>query len=142
MELPTIKSLIADGAIVACVGGGGVPVSRDEHGRLRGVEAVVDKDLGSAFLAECIGADALMLLTDVPAVEIGFGADHAHPIGRTTVGALQAQSFAAGSMGPKVEGACRFVEHTGQTAMIGLLDRAPKLLAQKEGTIIDAAPAP
>ena len=137
VELPTVMSLLAGGAVVVCSGGGGVPVCRDSKAQLRGLEAVVDKDLTSALLAQRISADALLLLTDVPAVEIGFGSDHARPIGRTSVTELRAQTLPAGSMGPKVDAACRFVANTGKPAMIGLLDRASQLLAGSEGTIIE-----
>ena len=137
VELATVQGMLAEGALVISAGGGGVPVCRDSDGRLHGVEAVVDKDLASALLAKDIAADALLLLTDVPAVEIGFGSDHAQRIGRTTVAELQSLDFAAGSMGPKVEAACRFVEHARKPAMIGLLDRAPQLLAHTEGTVVE-----
>ena len=139
VELSTVASLVASGAVVVCSGGGGIPVCRDGNGHLGGIEAVIDKDLTSALLAETISADALLLLTDVPAVEIGFGSDHAQPIGRTTVAELRAQKLPAGSMGPKVDAACRFVANTGKPATIGLLDRAPQLLAGTEGTIIELA---
>jgi len=137
IELPIVQGLLAAGAVVICAGGGGVPVCRDADARLRGVEAVVDKDLASALLAEDVGADALLLLTDVAAVEAGFGSDRAQPIGRTTVSELQAIRFAPGSMAPKVEAACRFAAKAGKPAMIGLLDRAPELLARTEGTIVE-----
>jgi len=140
VELATVKGLLAAGAVVVCSGGGGVPVCRDGDAQLRGIEAVVDKDLTSALLAENIGADALLLLTDVPAVETGFGSDHAKPIGKTSVSELKAQTLPAGSMGPKVDAACRFVAGTGKPAMIGLLDRAPQLLAGTEGTLIEPEP--
>jgi len=139
VELPTVMSLLADGAVVVCAGGGGIPVCRDAREQLGGIEAVVDKDLTSALLAESTVADVLLLLTDVPAVEIGFGSDHAQPIGRTSVADMRAQALPPGSMGPKVDAACRFVANTGKPAMIGLLDRAPQLLAGTEGTIIEPA---
>ena len=136
LELGMIKLLMDSGAIVICAGGGGVPVTRDEHGGLRGVEAVVDKDLTAALLAAAVGADMLLLLTDVPAVIDGYGTPHAHPIRRASPARLRALSFPAGSMGPKVEAVCRFTETTGRPAAIGRLDDAAALLDGTAGTII------
>jgi len=138
VELPTIRLLLSDGAIVICAGGGGIPVFRDDDGRLRGAEAVIDKDLGAALMARDLEADALLILTDVANVEVGFGTDAAHPIGHTTPSALRAEPFPAGSMGPKVEAACRFVEATGKPAMIGRLAEAASLLEGTAGTIVGA----
>jgi carbamate kinase len=139
MELDMIKALAGGGVIVVCAGGGGVPVVRDDGGALRGVEAVVDKDLTAALLARDLAADALVILTDVDAVEDGYGTPQARPIHRTTPQELRARPFPAGSMGPKVEAACRFVEATGKMAAIGRLDDAEALLDGKAGTIV--APA-
>ncbi len=115
VELPTVRRLLELGTVVVCAGGGGVPVVRGGDGRLRGVEAVIDKDLAASLLATDLDADSLVLLTDVPAVVSGFGTDHARPLGRVTVAELRSEAFAAGSMGPKVEAACRFAEITGRT---------------------------
>ncbi len=136
VELPLIKVLLDSGALVVCAGGGGIPVVADASGALRGVEAVVDKDLTSALLARTVDADALILLTDVDAVIDGFGTPEARPIRHATPGELRALSFPAGSMGPKVEAACRFVEATGRMAAIGRLDAAEALLDRAAGTII------
>lgn len=141
VEMPQIRTLVADGAIVVCAGGGGIPVVRRADGALGGVEAVVDKDLTGALLSRDLGADALLLLTDVPAVEIGYGTPAAQPIGHTTVEALRHQQFPAGSMGPKVEAACRFVEWTGKTATIGKLEDAVALVAGTKGTVVQAPPS-
>ena len=138
VELATVETLLADHAVVVCAGGGGIPVCRDADGRLRGIEAVVDKDLTSALLAKDLGADAFLILTDVPAVEMGFGTPTAQALGHTTVAALRAQNFAAGSMGPKVDAACRFVEATGMPAMIGQLDDAEEMLAGTRGTVVES----
>ena len=116
-----------------CAGGGGAPVLQDGDGHFRGAEAVVDKDLSTALLARDLGADALVILTDVANVETGFGTDAARPIGRTTPAGLRALKFPAGSMGPKVEAACRFVEATGKPAMIGRLDDAADLVRGTRG---------
>jgi carbamate kinase len=136
VELAMIRVLVGDCAVVICAGGGGIPVVRGEDGRLRGAEAVIDKDLGAALLARDLDADALLILTDVDGVEVGFGTPHAEPIGHTTVSALRAVSFPPGSMGPKVDAACRFVEATGRRAMIGKLADAAELLDGTRGTII------
>ena len=137
VELAIVESLLADHAVVVCAGGGGIPVCRNANGQLRGIEAVVDKDLTSALVAKDICADALVILTDVPAVELGYGTPTSQAIGHTTVAALRAQNFAAGSMGPKVDAACRFVEATGKRAMIGQLDDAEELLAGTKGTLVE-----
>ncbi|MQA76650.1 MAG: hypothetical protein GEU88_20485, partial [Solirubrobacterales bacterium] len=108
------------------------------HGRLHGVEAVIDKDLAAALLAREIGADALLLLTDVPAVEIDHGRPTARPIGRGTPAELRALDLPAGSMGPKVEAACRFVEATRGIATIAALDDAAAALRGEAGTIVSA----
>ncbi len=138
VEMGTIERLVARGATVVCAGGGGVPVTRGEDGLLHGVEAVVDKDLTASMLACGIGAEALMLLTDVECVESDFGSESARPIRKTTPSTLRAQDFASGSMGPKVEAACRFVESTGHKAMIGRLDEAAELLAGNVGTLVES----
>jgi carbamate kinase len=135
LELPSIRRLLDGGAIVVCAGGGGVPVVRDEDG-LHGVEAVVDKDLTAALLATALGADALLLLTDVEAVQDGFGTPQARPLRRVTSAQLRARSFPAGSMGPKIEAVCRFVEATGKMAAIGQLGAAEALLRREAGTTV------
>jgi len=139
VELPLIRVLLAAGALVVCAGGGGIPVVADASGALRGVEAVVDKDLTAALLAEATGADALLLLTDVDAVIDGFGTPQARPIRQATPEQLRSGSFPAGSMGPKVEAACRFVEATGRMAAIGRLDAAEALLRRAAGTVVSPA---
>jgi len=138
LDLPAVQALLAVGMIVVCSGGGGVPVVR-EGGQVRGVEAVVDKDLAAALLARELRADALLLLTDVPAVQDGYGTAEARPIRRASVRQLRARDFPAGSMGPKVEAACRFAEATGKPAAIGRLADAPELLAQRTGTVVTPA---
>ncbi len=142
VELATIRTLLGHGAVVICSGGGGIPVVRDGNGRLRGAEAVIDKDLAAALVARDLGADALLILTDVENVETGFGTDSPHPIGHTTPARLRAEHFPAGSMGPKVDAACRFVESTGNRAMIGRLDEVADLLRGTCGTIVEPDRAP
>jgi carbamate kinase len=136
VELPLIRLLVDSGALVVCAGGGGIPVVADASGGLRGVEAVVDKDFTAALLAGAVNADALLLLTDVDAVIDGFGTPEAHPISHATPAELRARKFPAGSMGPKVEAACRFVEATGKMAAIGRLDAATSLLSREAGTVV------
>jgi carbamate kinase len=136
IELATIKVLLADGALVICAGGGGVPVRRTPDGQLQGIEAVLDKDLTTALLAQSLGADALLLLTDVPGVELGYGTPNARLIDRMRVEELEKLSFPSGSMGPKVAAACRFVRATHKVAVIGRLEDAAELLAGKTGTTI------
>jgi carbamate kinase len=137
VELGAIRQLLEAGAIVICAGGGGIPVVRGDDGRIRGAEAVIDKDLTAALLARDLEADALVLLTDVANVETGFGTADARAIGRTTAAALRAVTFPAGSMGPKVDAACRFVEATGRPAMIGKLGDAATLLRGDRGTYVE-----
>jgi carbamate kinase len=134
VELGTIKLLVDAGVLVVCVGGGGIPVVVDHDGRLRGVEAVVDKDRAAALLAEGLGADALLMLTDVPAVEVGHATAAAWALADVTVSELRSFSFAPGSMGPKVDAACRFAERTGGLAAIGALEDAPAILRGERGT--------
>jgi carbamate kinase len=141
VETRLIRLLLESGAVVVCAGGGGVPVIRDETGQLVGVEAVVDKDLTSSVLAEALDADALLVLTDVPAVMTDFGTPEQAPISRSTPHALRAQGFPPGSMGPKVEAVCRFVELTGGMAAIGSLEDAPAILRGEAGTVVTASGA-
>jgi carbamate kinase len=132
VELSAIERLVEAGFLVVCAGGGGIPVV-DNHG-YRGVEAVIDKDLASALLAEQLGAATLVLATDVAAVYDGYGGSAQRAIGRTTPAELRVIGFPAGSMGPKVEAACRFVERTGGRAVIGALEQIDELLGGCAGT--------
>ena len=132
LELATIRVLIDAGVLVVCTGGGGIPVSISNN-VLRGVEAVIDKDLAAARLAEDIGADLLVLLTDVPGVLRELGrADSV--IREARPSELRSMQLPAGSMGPKAEAACRFVERTGGRAAIGALEDASALVAGTAGT--------
>lgn len=136
LELDTIKALVDGGAIVICAGGGGIPVVRGVGATHSGVDAVIDKDLSASLLARDLGADMLLILTDVANVELGYGTPDARPVGRTTPTALRAVSFPAGSMGPKVDAACRFVEASGKPAVIGRLSDAAALLDGSCGTVV------
>lgn len=135
-ELDTIRLLAASRLLVVAAGGGGIPVTRDAAGGLHGVEAVVDKDLSAALLARAVAADALLILTDVAAVEDGHGTPAAQAIHRAAPERLRRMTFPAGSMGPKVEAACRFVEATGGMAAIGRLSDAQALLTGQAGTVV------
>lgn len=143
IELNTIQLLVNSAVLVICAGGGGIPVVRTDAGGLRGVEAVVDKDASAALLAEAIGARFLLLLTDVSAVWTAWRTPGARAIRSIAPGDLKAMPFAAGSMGPKVAAACRFVERTGQRAGIGSLSDAAAILRGEKGTqIVPGADTP
>jgi carbamate kinase len=138
-ELNAIRLLVEAGVIVICAGGGGVPVVARADGGVAGVEAVIDKDLSSALLAEQIGADVLLLLTDVPAVWTAWPKSRGEPIGSTTPAYLRGLQFAPGSMAPKVDAACRFAERTGRWSAIGAIEQAEAILAGAAGTIVRKA---
>jgi carbamate kinase len=134
-----IRTLLEQGVIVICAGGGGIPTTYTDDPapaghRLRGVEAVIDKDLASALLAIEIGADALLIATDVDAVYADWGTPEQRPIRSATPGELAASEFAAGSMGPKVRAACWFAERTGNFAAIGSITDTQALLRGEAGT--------
>jgi carbamate kinase len=140
IEASAIKAMVADGVIVIAAGGGGVPVVAGEDGNLHGVPAVVDKDYAAALLAADLGADGLLVLTNVDAVSL----DYDLPQQRTvrTMSVTEARShrasgqFAPGSMEPKVEAVCRFVEATGKVGAITSIDRASSALDRSAGTRI------
>jgi carbamate kinase len=134
VQLDAIESLIDAGFLVVCTGGGGIPVVEDQRGHQRGVEAVIDKDLASALLASDLGVDTLVLATDVDAVYEDYGTPDQCPIARATPASLRSRAFAAGSMGPKVEAVCRFVERTGGRGVIGSLERIDELFSGRAGT--------
>lgn len=141
-DVDLIGLLLEAGVIVICAGGGGIPVVRRADGSLIGVQAVIDKDRTAALLAEEVAADALLLLTDVDAVYLDWGTPRQRALRRVTVDEIAGERFAAGSMGPKVEAACSFVEHTGGVAGIGRLDQALTILRGTEGTqIVDGSSA-
>jgi carbamate kinase len=122
--------------IVICVGGGGVPVVETSGGGLRGVEAVIDKDLAAALLAKELDADALLLLTDVQAIELDHGTRDARPLNSATPAELRQLELPTGSMGPKAEAAARFVESGGRLSAICSLDAALDALDGKAGTLV------
>ncbi|MGN9780114.1 carbamate kinase [Nonomuraea sp. ZG12] len=136
VETRLVRQMVREGVVVICAGGGGIPVVRDEQGRLAGVEAVIDKDLTASMLAEALDCDAFLILTDVPRVMRDFGTPRQSEIAHTTPYELRAMDFPAGSMGPKVDAVCRFVETTGDMAAIGRLDQAERILGGDAGTIV------
>jgi carbamate kinase len=134
VQLHAIEHLVDAGFLVVCAGGGGIPVVEDARGHHRGVEAVIDKDLASALLAIDLHAGALVLATDVASVYSDFGTPSQRPIAHATPPGLRSRAFAPGSMGPKVEAVCHFVERTGARGAIGSLDQIDELISGRAGT--------
>ena len=135
IELETARILRNGGTTVVLAGGGGVPVVEGPHG-LEGVEAVVDKDYVAALIAAELDADLLVLLTDVDGVMTEFNTPDQRVMREVTAAQLQALRFPAGSMGPKVSAACRFVQDTGKAAAIGALAAASEVIGGAVGTQI------
>lgn len=138
LEIDVIERLVHDGTLVICAGGGGIPVVSG-HGGYGGVEAVIDKDLAGALLARSLHADAFLMLTDVDAVYADWGTPGAVPIRASSVEELGDYVFAPGSMGPKVEAACRFARDGGGFAVIGSLAEAGAMLRGESGTLVTAS---
>jgi carbamate kinase len=136
VELSTIRLLADAGVLVVCVGGGGVPVTVATDGALHGAEAVVDKDLAAALLAQGLQADVLLLLTDVQGIELDRGTSHARVLGSATPDEVRDLRLPDGSMGPKAEAAARFAETTGGVAVIASLAAAQDALAGRAGTVV------
>lgn len=136
LQLAAIERLIAADFVVICAGGGGIPVARAEGNVWQGVDAVVDKDMTSALLAEKLSADCLLLLTDVPALFVEWGQPGQRAVRAAHPAALQTLRFPAGSMGPKVAAACRFAASAGRQAFIGSLESAAAILERRAGTHI------
>lgn len=132
-----IRLLLEHGVIVICAGGGGIPVIRRDDGSMIGIEAVIDKDRASALLASKLGADALLLLTDVDAVYADWGTPQQTAIGNISLEGIRGMDLASGSMGPKAEAACDFVEASDGYAGIGSLAYALDILDRRAGTIIE-----
>jgi carbamate kinase len=154
VDAPAIAALSAAGFVVVCAGGGGVPVVDDgaDHDgarhALRGIEAVIDKDLTAALLAHELGADTLVIATDVPNVMVGFGTASARPLGRVTPAELRAHAadgqFARGSMGPKVEAALRFVggRPDGHAVITSLHHISDAVSGDDVGTVLQLCSSP
>jgi carbamate kinase len=144
LDAPAVLALIEAGFVVVANGGGGIPHVRRADGSLTGVEAVIDKDLGAALLAATTGADVLVIATDVPNAVIRWGEPDAERLGRLSVSELRGHAadghFASGSMGPKVDAVCRFVETTGRTGVITSLDQITAAVAGDAGTVVVPTP--
>lgn len=136
-EADVIRRLVEDGFITIAGGGGGVPVI-EEGGRMSGVEAVIDKDLTAALIAREIGARRLLILTDVDAVYTGFGTQGQRRLEEVTArdlrGLIESKEFPSGSMGPKAEAVCSFVENGGELAVIASLDDLDDAIEGRAGT--------
>lgn len=139
LEVPAITTLLGAGYVVVAAGGGGIPTVRDPDGTLRGVEAVIDKDLTAALLAAAVDADALVIATDVDHAAVDFGSPSQRDLGRVSIAELQRYAadgqFTAGSMGPKVEAALRAAE-SGRLAVITSLHHIGDALDGRVGTVI------
>ncbi|MCU1589274.1 MAG: arcC [Frankiales bacterium] len=150
VDAPAIHALAAAGFVVVCAGGGGIPVTDDgrDGAALRGVEAVIDKDLTAAILASDLDADTLVIATDVANVMVDFGTPTARPLGRVTAAELRehaaAGQFARGSMGPKVDAVLRFLDrndsaHPPRRAVITSLEHIADAVAGDDaGTVLTA----
>lgn len=136
-EIRPIQWLLEKNSVVICAGGGGIPTCYNDEGQLRGIEAVIDKDLCSALLAEELTADMLIIATDVEGVFDHYGTPEQKTISQAHPDELLSQSFAAGSMGPKVGAACEFAQKTGKTACIGALKDIEQMLKGEAGTQIN-----
>ena len=137
LGLDPIRWLLEKGALVIAAGGGGIPVVRGADGHsLQGVEAVIDKDLCSGVLAHELKADCLVIATDVAAVFVDWGQPQQRALGSVSPKTLAGMTFPAGSMGPKIDAACRFVQASGKRAVIGSLDQIEAMLSGNAGTQI------
>ena len=140
IDSATMLTLLANGFVVVAAGGGGIPVTRGEDGRLSGVEAVIDKDLTAALLAQQVNADVLVIATDVPHAVIGWGTPEAREVGVVSLAEMEQIAaeghFASGSMGPKVEAALRFVRGGGARSVITALDNITAAVTDNAGTVI------
>lgn len=138
-EIRPVKWLLDKGSVVICAGGGGIPTRYGDNGKLNGIEAVIDKDLCSALLAEEIEADMLIIATDVDGVYLNYGTEQQAKITKANPEALLKEGFANGSMGPKVQAACEYVQKTGNQAMIGALKDIEQMTEGKGGTLVTTA---
>ncbi len=140
VEAEAVKALVATGVTVVAGGGGGIPVVQSTDGLLVGVPAVVDKDLAAALLAADLQAAGLVILTDVAQVALGFGTPEERPVDRMSVADarrhLAQGEFPAGSMGPKVEAVCRFVEASSGTGVITSIEGCEDAVYGRGGTLI------
>jgi carbamate kinase len=137
-EIRPVKWLLEKGSVVICAGGGGIPTMYD-NGKLKGVEAVIDKDLCSALLAEQLDSDLLVIATDVDATYIDWGKPTQKAIAEAHPDELERLGFAAGSMGPKVQAACEFARNTGKVAVIGSLADIEAIVKGTAGTRVSTS---
>lgn len=140
IESDTIGRLVADGVVVVCCGGGGIPVFKLRDGRLEGLDAVIDKDRASAVLASEIGADLLLILTAVDQVCLGYGTERATPLASMSANEARAYlaegHFPPGSMGPKIDAAVDFLDRGGREVVISSIARAQEAVRGRAGTRI------
>ena len=132
-----VRWLLEKGCVVICTGGGGIPTMYGPDGKLRGVEAVVDKDRASALMARELSCDYFVMATDADAVYLDWGKPTQRPIRHARPSDLDPSAFPVGSMGPKVESAIEFVERTGKTAAIGALADVERIVKGEAGTIVE-----
>ncbi|MFL6078628.1 MAG: carbamate kinase [Ornithinibacter sp.] len=141
LDVGPARVLLAAGHVVIAAGGGGIPVVREPDGHLRGVEAVIDKDLTAALLAHTVGADVLVIATDVDHAAVGWGTAGQRELGRVTLAEMQAYAangqFASGSMGPKVDAATRFVAGGGPRSVITSLAHIHEAVEGGFGTVVE-----
>ncbi|GAB3067397.1 carbamate kinase [Intrasporangium mesophilum] len=146
LETSTLLTLLDAGYIVVAAGGGGIPVVRGPHGRVHGVEAVIDKDLTAALLARSVHADVLVIATDVPHAVAAYGTPEARELGHVSLEEMERYAaeghFASGSMGPKVEAALRFVRSGGSRSVITALELIAEAVDGRIGTVIEKSSAP
>lgn len=135
IDSEAIRTLMDEGHLVICCGGGGIPVIA-KGGGYQGTEAVIDKDLTAAVLAKAISADHLLILTDADAVYENWGTPQARALRHVTPAELAPFAAPDGAMGPKAAAVIQFVSQTGNAAFIGALKDAPEILAGKKGTCI------
>ncbi|WP_239324878.1 carbamate kinase [Snodgrassella gandavensis] len=139
-EIRPVKWLLEKGTVVICAGGGGIPTFYDDDGTLKGVEAVIDKDLCSAVLAKQVAADIFIIATDVSATFVNWGKPNQHAIKKAHPDTLEKMGFAAGSMGPKVQAAINFArENPGKSAVIGSLADIDDIVKGIAGTKINTS---
>jgi carbamate kinase len=140
LDVHVVRRLIEAGAVVIACGGGGIPVYQDVGGYFRGVEAVIDKDYSAALLAQELGAELFIILTQVPQVAENYGRPNQRWLSQLSVSKakemLEAHQFPPGSMGPKIRAALQFVEATGQEVLITDAEHLKEALARKAGTFI------
>lgn len=143
LDLAAIRALVESGHIVVAAGGGGIPVVREADGSLRGVEAVIDKDLTAALLAKALECDILIIATDVDHAMVDYGTPTERPLGFTSLAQMRGYAadgqFSSGSMGPKVDAAMRFAESGGRS-IITSLAHITDAVDREFGTVIDTSP--